>query len=98
MGVGPDLEENSVLHLRPHVTVQEFGGSDGGVILNLRTGEMYSVNETGVAFLQKLGNQNSVAAIADQLVETFDVSRDVLIADLIELGGQLLAEDLLSVG
>lgn len=96
MSSAQQMNETTIFSLSESVAVQELGGTDGGVVLNLRSGEMYTVNETGVAFLQSLDGQRSVGDAADRITETFDVPRDVLIADLLELGEQLMKEGLIS--
>jgi len=90
------LDQTAILRLSTDVTVQELGGSEGGVVLNLKSGEMYTVNETAIAFLQSLNGEISIAQAAEKIVNDFEVTRDVLIADLIELSNQLRHEGLIS--
>lgn len=96
MPTASPLSEQTVLALSDDVTVQELGETEGGVVLNLRSGEMYTINDTAVTFLQNLDGQLSIGLVADKLVDMFDVPRDVLVADLMELGEQLGSEGLIS--
>ena len=85
------------LALAKNVSMQGLGDEDGGVLLNLSSGEMYTINETGFAFLEQLDGERSIGQIADELVKSFDVDVETLTSDLVELTGGLADESLLDV-
>lgn len=85
------------LALPSHVSVQSLGEDDGGVVLRIDTGEMYTVNDTTLSFLREIDGQRSVADIAGQMVHVFDVEPEVVLADLIEVANGLAAESLVDV-
>jgi Coenzyme PQQ synthesis protein D (PqqD) len=85
------------LALPTHVSLQGLGNEDGGVILNLNSGEMYTINETTLSFLEQLDGKRKIADIAASLVEIFDVDRETLNADLVEVAKGLADESLLVV-
>ncbi len=82
------------LSLGENLTLQDLGGDDGGVVLNLVSGEMYTLNDTGLAFLSRVDGEATIDAIAAQMLEEYDVEADVLAADLVELAAELHAEGL----
>ena len=85
------------LALPSHVSLQSLGEEDGGVLLKIDTGEMYTVNDTTLSFLQELDGERSVADIAGRMVHVFDVEPDMVLADLIEVANGLAAEFLVVV-
>ncbi len=93
----PSVGAESRLAIAPNVTLQALGADEGGVLLKLDTGEMYTVNDTAVAFVQQLDGDRSVAAIAAHLVTVFEVEEAVLVEDLAEIGRSLAAEHLVTV-
>jgi hypothetical protein len=91
---GDDISASTCLSLSENVTLQALGEAEGGVLLKLDTGEMYTVNDTTLAFLQQLGGDRTIAEIASRLVEVFDTDETTLLADLVEIGRDLAGEAL----
>lgn len=85
------------LALPSHVSLQSLGEEDGGVLLRIDTGEMYTVNDTTLSFLQELDGERSVADIAGRMVDAFDVEPAIVLADLIEVANGLAAESLVVI-
>lgn len=82
------------LSLGENLTLQDLGGDDGGVVLNLVSGEMYTLNDTGLAFLRRVDGEATIDAIAVQMLQEYEVEADVLAADLVELAAELHSEGL----
>ncbi len=82
------------LSLGGNLTLQDLGGDDGGVVLNLVSGEMYTLNDTGLAFLRRVDGEATIDAIAAQMLAEYDVEADVLASDLMELTTELQSEGL----
>lgn len=91
------ISSATCLVLPTHVSLQGLGNEDGGVVLNLNSGEMYTVNETTLSFLEQLDGRTSIADIAARMVRIFDVDAETLSTDLIEVAGGLADESLLVV-
>ncbi len=85
------------LAIAKHVALQSLGTEDGGVLLNLESGEMYTVNETTLAFLERLNGEETIGQIADRLVDEFEVEVDVLESDLVGIAHDLVGESLLVI-
>lgn len=67
------------------------------MLLKLDSGELYTVNDTTLAFLQELDGTNTVGDVSARLAEVFDVEDAVLTADLIGVADELIDEALLNV-
>jgi hypothetical protein len=91
------LSRTCVLMLAPNVTVQALGPDEGGVALRLDSGEMYTLNDTALDFLQRLDGEQTIEAVARELVSVIDVEADVLAADLVEMADGLIRESLVVV-
>lgn len=91
------ISSATCLVLPTHVSLQGLGNEDGGVILNLNSGEMYTINETTLSFLEHLDGKRKIADIAVSLVEIFDVDAETLSSDLVEVAKGLADESLLVV-
>ena len=85
------------LAVSPQATVKPLGEGEGGVLLKLDSGELYTVNDTTLAFLQEMDGASTVADISARLSEVFDVESSVLTADLIGVADELIDESLLTM-
>jgi pyrroloquinoline quinone biosynthesis protein D len=91
------LGETTILSLTPAATFQPLGESEGAVVLLTDSGQLYTCNDTTVALLQALDGVRSFGSIVDELLDEFDVERDVLAADLSKLVGELEREGIIAV-
>lgn len=78
----PDPERLAV-SVPEHVVYRDF--AEQTVALNLQTGRYHGLNETAVTMLDALREAPTVAAAAEGLAREWNVSREVLLADLLEL-------------
>ncbi len=77
--VGP----GSVLCRSVDALAQEV--DDETIIMDLATEAYYGLNETGTQVWNALDGRTALASIVDELVERYDVSREVLMEDCINL-------------
>ncbi len=63
-----------------------------GVILMTDSGQIYSTNASGTAFISRIIGGSSVAEAVSQMLDAFDVTEEVLLADLGDLVAFLEAE------
>ena len=68
---------------------------EGGVILMVDTGQLYSCNETAEALINQLDGQRTIASILDKLCGEFEVEPTELLEDMDELISYLLSEGVL---
>lgn len=81
---------SSVLRLSDNASFRSL--DDCGVILMTDSGQLYSCNDTAEAFLRRMDGDRTVAAIAGEIGEEFDVEPNVLLADLEDLISYLTSE------
>jgi len=89
------LSRNTRLKLADDVTFQSLGPGEETVVLSLNSGYLFTCNETTDAFLRKLDGERPLAVVIDLLFEEFQVSREALSADMMELAAKLLEEKLI---
>jgi hypothetical protein len=70
-----------------HVIERPLG--EKTVLLNLRSGDYYSLNGTGSFFWKGLAKGESLTELAGQALETFRQPQEVIAADLMALVGEL---------
>lgn len=90
------VTEKTCLAMVEDVTLQALGLGEGGVLLNMKTGEMFSINDTTFEFLSRLDGIKSVSDITDDLLNIFEVNRKTLAADILEIAEELQKENLLA--
>jgi len=67
------------------------------VLLNLLTGQYYSLDEVGTRIWVLLAQHGQVEPVVQALMEEYDVAEDELRRDLLELADKLAAQGLLWV-
>lgn len=65
--------------------------NDKAIILNLKTGKYYSLNESGTFSWSLLENKTSIDELVDRAVENFGIDKKEAIRDI-----KLLLKDLIS--
>lgn len=63
-------------------SIRSTHGQDGGVVLDIRRGQMFNLNLVGSRILELLKSGTSEPAIADEIVREFGVSRRLAESDL----------------
>jgi hypothetical protein len=77
------INEQSVLGRQDRVMMQEVEGDS--VLLDIDSGEYFSLNEVGGRVWELCDGSRSVGAIADVITAEYDVSAEVALADAREL-------------
>ncbi len=91
------LGPQTTLKLSPDVTFRSLGDGQGAVIVETKTGELYSCNDTTTAVLEAIDGQRRFDDIVGELHGRFEVDRAVLEADLHAIGAELLDSGLIVV-
>jgi len=89
------MNANSKLQRSPNASYEVVAGE--AIVINLKTGVYYSLNEVGTAFWNLLDGARTVADCAQQIAELISEDRPplaVIVADLIEVGEKLAQEKL----
>jgi hypothetical protein len=84
----------TVLRLAEKVSLQPLGEGEGGVILRLDSGELFTVNDTALSFVAALDGSRSVEGAVQLIADDYDVDRETLTRDLIEIAADLLSAEL----
>jgi hypothetical protein len=84
-----------VLRLAEKVSLQQLGEGEGGVILRLDSGELFTVNDTAVSFVAALDGSRSVEGTVQLIAAEYDVDPETLTRDLIEIASELMAAELI---
>jgi hypothetical protein len=93
--VTTSIEPQSTLKLSPDVTFRSLGDGQGAVVVETKTGLLFSCNDTTTALLDAIDGKRSFKEIVDRLHGTFEVDRAVLEADLKGIVGELLDSGLI---
>ncbi len=83
------------LVMAPKVSAKSLGENEGGVLLKLDSGEMFTVNDTTMMVLGALEDGIDFGELVRRLSDVFDVDRKVLESDLVEIAQDLLEQQLI---
>jgi hypothetical protein len=86
------LNADTRLSHTPEATFQEVAGE--AILIHLNTGVYYSLNDVGTSFWNLLDGQRSIADCAGLIAAEYDAPAEVVLADLLELGADLVREGL----
>ena len=87
-------EHSTVVAVKDQVSADLAGEA---VILNLKSGVYYGLNEVGARIWQLLQEPRTVAAIRDTLLEEYEVDRDSCDRDLVAVLQELATAELIEV-
>lgn len=85
----------TVLRVADKVSLQPLGEGQGGVILRLDSGELFSVNDTALSFVAALDGERSVEGAVQLIADEYEVDQETLTGDLIEIASELIAAELI---
>lgn len=77
--------------------VRSTHGQDGGIVLDIRRGQMFNLNLVGSRILELLKAGADEPAIVDEISQKFTVSRDVAQSDVLEFIESLKRHHLLEI-
>jgi pyrroloquinoline quinone biosynthesis protein D len=93
------VELDTRFRIAPNVTFRSLGDGQGAVVVETKSGQLYTCNDTTTAFLDSVDGSRSLAEIVDRLHAMFDVDRDTLETDLRSIATDLVDNGLIaSVG
>ena len=80
----------------PQVMGRQVG--EETVILDLPSGTYFGLDPFGARMWQLMGEGRTLGEVCEAMLEEYDVSRDALEHDILELAQKLLAQKLVSLG
>jgi hypothetical protein len=93
----PVVTSSTRFRLGPQISLQELGPDEGGVVLRLDSGELYTINDTTLAFLRGLDGKKTMGDVARSMLDVFEVDEPTLIADITEIAADLVREKVIVV-
>jgi hypothetical protein len=87
------LDPDARLSLSADATLRGVG--DEAVILNVKSGEIYTCNETAREFIRKLDGTRTLGDASGEMEREYDIDQATLLSDLSELIAYLLEEGVL---
>lgn len=91
------VKDTTVFALADGISYQPLGAGEGAVLLTISSGQLYTCNDTTAAFLGVVDGQRTFGDVVEDLHRVFDVSRDALYRDLVELATNLMTEGIVHV-
>ena len=89
------METTTRLRHSAEATYQTVAGE--AILIHLKTGVYYSLNEVGTVFWELLDGARTVADCAARIAADYAAPPEVVTADLLEVGADLLREGLAEV-
>lgn len=85
----------SKISIPKEVLFREIDGE--AVILNLQTGKYFGLDQVGTRMWQLLAEHNQIEPALNVLADEYDVTRDQLQHDLLDLVDKLTAQQLMEI-
>ena len=95
VGCGDELDIKTTLQLSPDVAFRPLGEGESAVLVETKTGQLFTCNETTTAFLQAIDGRREFGAIVDQLRDVFEVEPEILKEDLTRIASELIQNGLI---
>lgn len=89
------LNLNTALRLSPNVAFRPLGNGESAVLVQTKTGQLYTCNETTAAFLQAMDGNRTIGAIVENLQDIFEVEPGILTNDMLRIAGELMENGLI---
>ena len=84
------------IEVSPQVVARQVGNET--VLLDLASGTYFGLDPVGARMWQLIEAGKTLSEVCDQMVEEYEVARDVLERDALALVADLVAKQLISVG
>jgi pyrroloquinoline quinone biosynthesis protein D len=91
------IQDTMVLSLAEGISFQPLGEGEGGVVLKVGSGQLFTCNDTTSAFLAAVDGRRSFADLVQAVLGEFEVAKDALRSDLGLLVDELQKEGIVSV-
>jgi pyrroloquinoline quinone biosynthesis protein D len=91
------LQDATICALAEGISHQPLGEGEGAVVLKISSGQLFTCNDTTAAFLNVIDGERTFGEAVDELQRLYDVPREQLRGDLIELANNLIEDGVLSI-
>jgi len=86
------VSATTTLRASEHVLLRQAG--DETVLLDLTSEEFFGLDGAGARMYELLAEPRTIDAVADVMVDEYDVGREQLVTDLLDLAAELVARGL----
>lgn len=93
----PVIDEQVRVKRSAEVAAHELGGSEGGVLLHLKSGQYHGIDRVGWTIWGLLDGSRSVAELAAELRRQFPDAPGALLDDIKKFIGDLLERNLVEI-
>jgi hypothetical protein len=90
------IELETKFRIAPNVTFRSLGDGQGAVVVETKSGQLYTCNDTTTAFLDSVDGSRSLNEIVERLHGMFDVDRAMLETDLRGIAADLVENGLIA--
>jgi hypothetical protein len=83
------IQDTTVLVLADGISFQALGVGEGGVVLKVGSGQLFTCNDTTSAFLTAMDGRRTFADLVQAVLDAFEVQEDEVRSDLRTLADEL---------
>ena len=83
------IQDTTVLFLADGISFQALGIGEGGVVLKVGSGQLFTCNDTTSAFLTAMDGRRTFADLVQAVLDAFEVREDEVRSDLRTLADEL---------
>ncbi len=87
------ITEESIVVMADNLTAAELGGE--AILLDVKSGNYFGLNEVGVFILELLKNPRSVKYVVGKMLEEYDATSEQITADVLAFLNQLREQGLI---
>jgi hypothetical protein len=91
------IQDTTVLSFADGISFQALGVGEGGVVLKVGSGQLFTCNDTTSVFLAAVDGRRTFADLVRTVLDEFDVSEDDLRSDLTALADELKGQGIVRV-
>jgi len=89
------LNKDSILQRAENVTFEVV--ADEAILIDIRTGTYFSLNEVGTVFWEMLDGEQTIEQHAATIAAKYEVETSMVVADLLELAHEMAKDNLLVI-
>jgi pyrroloquinoline quinone biosynthesis protein D len=91
------IQDTTILALADGISFQPMGAGEGGVVLKVASGQLFTCNDTTSAFLSAVDGRRTFVDVVRTLLDAFEVGEEELRRDLVALADDLAEKRIVRV-
>jgi hypothetical protein len=89
------LNKESILQRAENVTFEVV--ADEAILIDINTGTYFSLNEVGTEFWEMIDGEQTIEQHASAIAAKYEVETSMVVADLLELAGEMAKDKLIII-